>query len=305
VPVKEILFALARESKLNVDIHPDIQGRVTLNAVDQTMPAILERLAKQVDLTYHMDGNVLFISPDRPVLRTYKIDYVNMSRDTKGFIGSATEISSTGQSASTGLNGQSTTTSTSGNGANNSSRTAVTSESNNHLWESLIQNIKDLLAETDKEVIVSRTGTEAQLGASATAEGDETEEQAISRAREARDEARREYKTLFASTVIANPETGVVSVRATNKQHEKVQEFIDQVMGRAKKQVLIEATIVEVQLSDTYQRGIDWSRINNAARNSGFVFGQTLGSRGVNFDGTTGGFSAGGPNALGNANGTQ
>jgi len=239
VPVKEILFALARESKLNVDIHPDIQGRVTLNAVDQTMPAILERLAKQVDLTYHMDGNVLFISPDRPVLRTYKIDYVNMSRDTKGFIGSATEISSTGQSASTGLNGQSTTTSTSGNGANNSSRTAVTSESNNHLWESLIQNIKDLLAETDKEVIVSRTGTEAQLGASATAEGDETEEQAISRAREARDEARREYKTLFASTVIANPETGVVSVRATNKQHEKVQEFIDQVMGRAKKQVLM------------------------------------------------------------------
>ena len=46
VPVKEILFALARESKLNIDIHPSIQGRATLNAVDQTLPAILERLAK-------------------------------------------------------------------------------------------------------------------------------------------------------------------------------------------------------------------------------------------------------------------
>ena len=43
VPVKEILFALARESKLNIDIHPSIQGRATLNAVDQTLPAILER----------------------------------------------------------------------------------------------------------------------------------------------------------------------------------------------------------------------------------------------------------------------
>jgi MSHA biogenesis protein MshL len=51
VPVKEILFALARESKLNIDIHPSIQGRATLNAVDQTLPAILERLARQVDLT--------------------------------------------------------------------------------------------------------------------------------------------------------------------------------------------------------------------------------------------------------------
>lgn len=301
VPVKEILFALARESKLNVDIHPDIQGRVTLNAVDQTMPAILERLAKQVDLTYQMDGNVLFISPDRPVLRNYKIDYVNMRRDTRGFIGSATEISSTGQSASTGANGQTNTTTTSGNGANNSSRTAVTSESNNHLWESLIQNIKDLLAETDKEVIVSRTGTDAQLeAAAAQAESeDETEEQALSRAREARDEARKEYKTLFASTVIANPETGVISVRATNKQHEKVQGFIDQVMGRAKKQVLIEATIVEVRLSDSYQRGIDWSRVNNSATNSGFTFGQRLGSKGVNFNTANGTFSTGNTNAFG------
>ncbi len=79
VPVKEILFALARESKLNVDIHPAIQGRATLNAVEQTLPAILERLARQVDLTYKMENNVLYISPDQPVLRIYKIDYVNMS----------------------------------------------------------------------------------------------------------------------------------------------------------------------------------------------------------------------------------
>ncbi len=163
VPVKEILFALARESNLNIDIHPSIQGRATLNAVDQTLPAILERLAKQVDLTYKMEGNVLYIAPDQPVLRIYKVDYVNMNRDTKGFIGAAAEISSTGQSASTGEGGASVMTSTSGNGANNSSRTSVDSSSKNHLWESLIQNIKDLLAETDKEVIVSRIGTRPML----------------------------------------------------------------------------------------------------------------------------------------------
>ena len=51
-PVKEVLFAIARDSKFNVDIHPSIKGNVTLNAVDQTLPAILERISKQVDLTY-------------------------------------------------------------------------------------------------------------------------------------------------------------------------------------------------------------------------------------------------------------
>ncbi|HSR02814.1 MAG TPA: secretin N-terminal domain-containing protein, partial [Methylophilaceae bacterium] len=163
VPVKEILFALARESKINVDIDPAIQGRATLNAVDQTLPAILERLSRQVDLTYRMEGNVLVVSPDQPVLRTYKIDYVNMNRDTEGFIGSATEIASTGRAATTGSAGTSATGSA-GN-VNNSSRTSVTSKTENHLWESLIQNIKDLLAETDKEIIVSRYGTVAESNA--------------------------------------------------------------------------------------------------------------------------------------------
>ena len=308
VPVKEILFALARESKLNIDIHPSIQGRATLNAVDQTLPAILERLARQVDLTYKMEGNVLYIAPDQPVLRIYKVDYVNMNRDTKGFIGAAAEISSTGQSASTGEGGSTATTSTSGNGANNSSRTSVDSSSKNHLWESLIQNIKDLLAETDKEVIVSRIGTEAEAGEAITQKTKTNNGTTITinnpadqarAASEAREKAKSEYKTLLAANVIANPETGVISVRATNKQHERVQEFIDRVMGSARKQVLIEATIVEVRLSDSFQAGIDWSRLNNGATNSGFVFGQTLGSKGVNFNTTSGAFTSGSKNALG------
>jgi MSHA biogenesis protein MshL len=282
VPVKEILFALARESKINVDIHPAIQGRATLNAVDQTLPAILERLAKQVDLTYKMDGNVLHITPDQPVLRTYKVDYVNMNRDTKGFIGAAAEISSTGQSASTGAGGANVTTSSSGNGANNSSRTSVDSTSKNHLWESLIQNIKELLAETDKEVIVSRFGSTAETNAQETsANGAQTttasRAEASRAATEERNQQRSEYKTLLAANVIANPETGVISVRATNKQHEKVQEFIDKVMSSAKRQVLIEATIVEVRLNDSFQAGIDWSRFGNNANSSGFTFQQSLG----------------------------
>ena len=38
VKVQDLLFALARDAKLNVDIHPGISGNVTLNAIDQTLP---------------------------------------------------------------------------------------------------------------------------------------------------------------------------------------------------------------------------------------------------------------------------
>ena len=286
VPVKEILFALARESKLNIDIHPAIQGRVTLNAVDQTLPAILERLAKQVDLTYKIEGNVLNITPDQPVLRSYKVDYVNMSRDTMGSIGAAAEITTTGRAAAAGA--QSGGAAGAGGGlSTNGSRTQVSSQSKNRFWETLIQNIKDILAETDKEVIISRTnrtsqteGTQGDLSkdlskantaASQTTSQNTNEVSSGQKVKEENEQAKADYKTLFAATVIANPEAGVISVRATSKQHERVQEFLDKVLTSAKKQVLIEATIVEVELKDSFQAGIDWSRLGN-----GLTFSQSL-----------------------------
>jgi len=291
-PVKEVLFAIARDSKLNIDIHPAIQGNVTLNAVDQTLPAILDRLSKQVDLTYKIANNVLTITPDLPVLRSYKVDYVNMARDTKGFIGADGQISSASQSSGAG----GTVNSTSGTGANNSSRTSVESRSSNHLWESLIQNIKDLLNETDKEVMVTRYGNATPsniINDESMNNGNHNEMSRADIARlanEERSQQQTEYRTLLAAKVIANPETGVISVRGTNKQHERVQEFIDKVMGSAKRQVLIEATIVEVSLKDGFQAGIDWSRFGNSANSSGFRFQQSLGPT---IDAASTGFSVG------------
>lgn len=268
-PVKEVLFAIVRDSKLNVDIHPTVEGRVTLNAVDQTLPEILERIAKQVDIRYKVEGNIISIMPDQPFLQTYKIDHVNLSRDTTGFIGAAAEISSTGQSATTGVGGNSTITNTSGNGANNSSRTAVTSESKNRFWETLEKNVKDILAETDKEIVITRLAEPKKNNKSSSNQHGDTPHSL--------QEEYTEFKTLYASTVIVNREAGVVNVRATAKQHKRVKEFLDEVMESVKRQVLIEATIVEVKLSDSFQSGIDWSRLNHSLVNSGFQFRQQLG----------------------------
>jgi general secretion pathway protein D len=83
-----------------------------------------------------------------------------------------------------------------------------------------------------------------------------------------------------AASVIINAETGIVTVRATSRQHEKIQEFIDHVSSSARRQVMIEATIVEVDLNDTYQQGIDWSRTR--ADGSGFALKSTTATNTVN-----------------------
>ena len=46
-----------------------------------------------------------------------------------------------------------------------------------------------------------------------------------------------------------------------SKQHNLIQAYLNQIQGAAQRQVLIEATIVEVTPVRPYQAGVDWSKI--------------------------------------------
>lgn len=290
VRVQELLFALARDAKLNVDIHPGIGGTVTLNAIDQTLPQLLNRIAKQTDMRYELDGPNLVVMPDSPFLRTYRVDYVNMSRELTGTVSINTQIAS-------GAGGATAGGSTAGGaiGAGNVSSTSVKNESRNRFWQGLEENIKDILRETDKilpegssETVIERADSQLTSGTGASGAGAARGAAAGAPPSIAGSPGPAAFQNTGttvvkratfreAASVIVNPETGIVTVRATSRQHEKIQEFLDQVIASAKRQVLIEATIVEVSLNDGYQQGIDWSRLR--ADGSGFsITGPTLGS---------------------------
>lgn len=270
VPVREILFALARESKLNVDIHPGITGSVTINAVDQTLPAILERISRQIDLRYKVEGNVLSITPDMPTLRTYKINYVNMDRDTTSSIGVAAQIASTGSAAAT------TSTATSG-ASGNSSLTTVSSKSKNSFWDTLADNVRVILKTTKTQTATAEERAARAEAIRISQEDRLKQVEAVSKAGTGAEklfqEAFRAQPTNFESKdeVIINPVAGTFTVMATERQHGFIQQYVDTVMASVQRQVLIEATIVEVTLNDSYQLGVDWSRIG-----SGFTFSQLL-----------------------------
>ena len=280
VRVQDLLFALARDAKLNVDIHPGITGSVTLNATDQTLPQLLGRIAKQVDMRYEIDGQTLTVMRDTPYLRVYRIDYVNISRDAQSQANLSTQVSGTGASAGGGSAG-----------AQNNSTSIVKTSSINKFWETLIGNIKDILRETDKIITLNQPSA-APAAAAAPAPGAAGAPSAPAAARPA-PQPTVEFRE--AASVIANAEAGVLSIRATSRQHEKVQEFLDQVLASVKRQVLIEATIAEVQLNNQYQRGIDWQRLRNAA---GFSFSQASGATpaGINTNAFTIGFASPGFN---------
>jgi MSHA biogenesis protein MshL len=282
VPAQEILFALARDAKINLDIQSGIQGTVTINAINQTLPQILTRIANQVDMRYEIDNGTLTVMPDSPYLRNYKIDYVNMARDSDGAMSNTTEVGS-GSSAGGGGGAASA-----GGSAKNSSSITIKNISKNHFWETLTQNIKDILHETDKILPEGSSETSVQQVKSASSTG--TGVQPAGGSKKSAPKGGIENspnpvnveeggmtitkRSTFreAASVIANPENGIITVRATAKQHEKIQEFIDRIMANAQRQVLIEATVVEVRLNDQYQQGINWSRLLVGAK--GFALSQ-------------------------------
>lgn len=240
VRAQELLFALARDAKLQIDIDPSLSGNVTLNAIDQTLPQLLNRIARQVDMRYKMDGDTLVVSRDSPYLRSYKVDYLSASRSVKMTSTASTQFGTT-------------TSQTAGPTATGAIST-IDLLAQNSLWESIVQNMKDILRETDKILPGAVAGAAGTPGPAAPQPGGAAP-QAAAPAPVAT------YQQ--AASVIANRETGVIFVRATSRQHEKVQEFLDQVLAGAKRQVLIEATVAEVQLRNEYQRGISWERLRS------------------------------------------
>ncbi|MDP2418237.1 MAG: type II and III secretion system protein [Hydrogenophaga sp.] len=229
--IRDLLFALARDARINLDVHPDLAGTVSINAIDQTITEILDRAAMQVDMRYEMEGRNLFVMPDSPVLRHYRVDYPNVSRESRSSVSASSSIG--------------------GSGAGNSSSSSMANTSNNRFWDTLTQNIRDLLRETDKQ-LPEETGAAPVAAPAANALGAIANPAASPAAPTA-------ARFREAASVIANPETGVLSVRASFRQHLRIREFMDRVMLSAGRQVMIEATIVEVNLSDQYQQGINWS----------------------------------------------
>ncbi|PPD20493.1 MAG: pilus (MSHA type) biogenesis protein MshL [Methylomonas sp.] len=250
VPIAELLFALARDAKTNVDIAPGIDGTVSLNAIDQTLPQILERLKRLTPIRYRFQGGTLIVSPDTPYFVQYSVPYINLNRSSENEISIATQVASTG-GAAVGGGGGGGAGGAGGGGSeigSSNSATQVRSLSIHMFWDTLLHNIRGLLRNQDSLPVHQLSLT-----------GQQTAQQTADQPME--------------NAIIAHKETGVINVKASEKQHEEIRKYIENVVEHARRQVLIEATIVEVELTDNYQAGIDWSVL---ADNGKFSFSQSF-----------------------------
>ena len=221
VPARDLLFALARDASINMDIDSRVGGVVSLSALDQTLDAILDRIAEQISMRVERRGDVIIVKPDEAYFKYYEINYANISR-TASSDASASAV-----------------------GDSDAGSASISNTMENNFWDSLDTSLGAILniqldgdAEALNEIRVGDAGREAIL--SQAQEG------------ELRSSASQ-------TTYQMHRETGVLMVYAPESLQLEVEELVNRIMRSAGRQVLLEATIVEVILNNKYKQGIDWS----------------------------------------------
>jgi general secretion pathway protein D len=248
VPLRDLLFSLARDAQMNLDIDNSISGRVTLNAVQQTLHQILNRLSESAQIRYEIiSDDTIVIQRDKPFFKSYRVSYLNVGRATETSVAVATQIGTTGQGAAGASGSQSQ------GDLNNNSQTLVTNTSNNQFWKTLETNIEAIIGAANKR---NEPRADAEGDASGLDGFGGESGSAVSTDNSIQNDDDE-------NAIIINREAGIVAVKASAAQHREVLEFLNEILFSAKRQVLIEATIAEVTLNDRFQAGIDWSMIQN------------------------------------------
>ena len=68
-------------------------------------------------------------------------------------------------------------------------------------------------------------------------------------------------------TVVVSPQSGVVLIRALPNEIRQVEHYLKATQLSVDRQVMLEAKIIEVQLNDSYQSGINWAAFNRNGQN--------------------------------------
>ena len=220
VPVRDLLFGLARDSGVNLDVDSGVGGVITMSALDQTLDAILDRIALQIPIRIERTGNAIVVKNDEPYFELYHVDYTSVQRTYSS--------------------------STAGGGIGGSGASSISNTAENQFWEGFEDSIEAILE------------IELEEGASAVGLGEGQESIAAANDAEASLNTENEYDF--------NSDVGILMVYAPSRVQREVKRYLDEVLAIVRRQVLLEATVVEVVLNNEYAQGVDWSLFNQFAK---------------------------------------
>jgi MSHA biogenesis protein MshL len=230
-PARAFFQGLADGTPYNIVLQPGVGGTVTLKMKNVTLIEVLDAMREAYGYDYHRLSSGFVIDPPTLQTRLFQVSYIDLER--RGTSRTRVASGQVGQSSSAQLQSPSTP------------GTDGQSQGLSEPPGSIFAGPGDGKEGHVKEI----TGTSISTRSSS----DFWPELEVS--------LRALIGTEGGRTVVVNAESGLVAVRATPRELRDVQEYLAKIQQIATQQVIIEAKIVEVTLSDAFQAGINWAAI--------------------------------------------
>lgn len=225
VDAVEFFGSLFKGSRYSVAVHPGVAGQISVELKDVTLPEVLAVVGDMYGFDVQRKGNVFHVYPAGLRTETIPVNYLMMSR--RGL--SRTSVSTGGVTANDSNNSNNSSFDNANGGSNNSS----SSNASNGNAGSNNSNGTRIETDTNSDYWTDlRTSLEMLIGS-----GD-------------------------GRAVITSPQAGLVTIRAYPKELKAVREFLSQSETHLKRQVVLEARILEVALNEGYEQGVDWSGLS-------------------------------------------
>ena len=244
-PAAQVFMAIVSGTRYSMLLHPDVSGNITLNLKDVSVFDALDAIRELYGYDYKVEGTRIYIQSAALQTRIFQVSYLSGLRAGT----SSLRVSSGSVSDTTTATGQTPTLANRVEFAKNklsnqNTPASITNESGRDESKVMTVTSTDFWGELD-------TALHTIVG----------EEKGRS--------------------VVISPSSGVIVIRAMPEELKHVAAYLKAAQISVERQVILEAKIVEVQLLDAYQSGINWGAFKtgpNSAASAGLLGSSTAGN---------------------------